>query len=129
MHDVPVIDPMTGMPALNPQTGMPLMDQQPITVPGWMPRDVDNIAIHKAIFARWMKSAEWAMIDIGMRTAATQYVKFLNDKEAEKQAKNSAMQSQQAQGFGAANAAKPQVSPMPSLPNPTPADNSQGAQQ
>jgi hypothetical protein len=83
-----------------------------------MPRDVDNIAIHKAIFARWMKSAEWAMIDIGMRTAATQYVKFLNDKEAEKAAQNAAQQSAQASAHGGANAAKNPVELMPSLPNP-----------
>jgi hypothetical protein len=117
MQDVPVLDP-AGMPAVDPMTGMPLTTQKPMSVPGWMPRDVDNIPIHKAIFARWMKSAEWAMIDIGMRTAATQYVKFLNDKEAETQAKNALMQGAQASGHGAANAAKQPVEPMPSLPNP-----------
>jgi hypothetical protein len=88
-----------------------------------MPREVDNIAIHKAIFARWMKSAEWAMIDVGMRVAAAQYVKFLTDKEAERAAKNAQLQSAQASAHGGANAAKNPAEPMPSLPNPTPADN------
>jgi hypothetical protein len=80
--DVPVTGP-DGLPALirrRPADDAP----EPTEVPGWMPREVDNIAIHKAIFARWMKSAEWAMIDVGMRAAAAQYVKFLTDKEAER---------------------------------------------
>jgi hypothetical protein len=127
MQDVPVTGP-DGLPAVDPMSGQPMMTQQAQTVPGWMPRDVDNIAIHKAIFARWMKSAEWPMIDVGMRTAATQYVKFLNDAEQQRAQKNAMMQSAQAEGFGAANAAQPQVKPMPSLPNPTPADNPAGAQ-
>jgi hypothetical protein len=129
MQDIPITDPLTGLPAIDPATGMPMVTQQPMTVPGWMPRDVDNIAIHKAIFARWMKSAEWAMIDIGMRTAATQYVKFLNDKEAEREAKNAMQQSAQASGHGAANAAKNPAEPMPSLPNPATQMTPEGAQQ
>lgn len=128
MQDIPVTGP-DGMPAIDPQTQQPVTRQSPQTVPGWMPRDVDNVPIHLAIFARWMKSAEWAMTDIGMRTAAVQYVAFLNQKQASDQAKNSVMQSAQAAAFGGANAAAPQVKPMPSLPNPATKNAPAGAPQ
>jgi hypothetical protein len=70
--DVPVTDP-TGMPVVDPMTGMPMMTKQLQEVPGWMPREVDNTAIHRAIFARWMKSAEWSRTSIELREAARLY--------------------------------------------------------
>jgi hypothetical protein len=74
--EVPVTDP-DGVPAIDPMTGAPMMRKEMIQVPGWMPREVDNTAIHKAIFARWMKSAEWGMLDPGMREAARLYWRAL----------------------------------------------------
>jgi hypothetical protein len=78
--EIPVTDPM-GMPAIDPVTGGPLTRKEMIEVPGWMPREVDNTAIHKAIFARWMKSAEWGMLDPGMREAARLYWRALDEEE------------------------------------------------
>jgi hypothetical protein len=70
--DVPVTDPM-GCRSSDPMTGMPLTRKQLQEVPGWMPREVDNTAIHRAIFARWMKSAEWARtsVDCARRLGCT----------------------------------------------------------
>ena len=112
--DGPQIDPATGAPQMQP--GQPQM--QTIEVPGWMPRQGDNIRIHKAVFAAWMKSADWMRADHGMREAARQYLRALDDLEAEEAARMQAQQTAAAQGLGAANAAKPQFSPMPSLANP-----------
>lgn len=115
--EIPVTDQM-GMPVPDPMTGQPLMRTEMQQVPGWMPREVDNVPIHKAIFARWMKSAEWPMLDPGMREAARLYWRALDDAEQKKMMQRQSEQSAQASGFGAANAAKTPAEPMPSLPNP-----------
>src|SRR4051812_41561756 len=116
--DVPVTMPDGVTPAIDPLTGAPMMRKEMIQVPGWMPREVDNTAIHKAIFARWMKSAEWGMLDPGMREAARLYWRALDEEDEKQMMKRQAAQSAQASGHGAANAAKNPVEPMPSLPNP-----------
>jgi hypothetical protein len=124
--EVPVTDPM-GMPVPDPMTGQPLTRTQMVEVPGWMPREVDNVAIHKAIFARWMKSAEWGMLDPGMREAARLYWRALDEEEQKRMMQRQALQSAQASGHGAANAAKNPVEPMPSLPNPSSEQNPEPA--
>jgi hypothetical protein len=111
----PILDQMTGLPQMQP--GQPTT--QTIEVPGWMPRQCDNTRIHKAVFASWMKSSDWMRTEAGMRESARQYWRALDDLEAEEAAKSQAQADAAAQGLGAANAAKPQFSPMPSLSNPS----------
>jgi hypothetical protein len=123
--EIPVTDPL-GMPVVDPVSGGPLMRKEMTQVPGWMPREVDNTAIHKAIFARWMKSAEWGMLDPAMREAARLYWRALDDEEQKRAEQRQVLQSAQASGHGAANAAKNPVEPMPSLPNPSPELNAEG---
>jgi hypothetical protein len=126
----PIMDPVTGQPAIDPATGAPQMGApgvQTIDVPGWMPREVDNIRVHKAEFAKWMKSADWQRIGPGEREAARLYWQALDNLEAEEAAKAQAQQDATAESAGAANAAKPSFKPMPSLPNPAKGDpGSQG---
>jgi hypothetical protein len=125
--EIPVTDPL-GMPAIDPVTGGPLTRKEMIPVPGWMPREVDNTAIHKAVFARWMKSAEWGMLDPGMREAARLYWRALDEEDQKRAQERQLLQSAQASGHGAANAAKSPVEPMPSLPNPAADANPEPAQ-
>jgi len=125
LKDIPlppqqIVDPVTGQvtmqPVVDPSTGLPMT--QTIEVPGWMPRPVDNTRIHKAEFAKWMKSADWQRLEPGMREAARQYWHALDSLEAEEAAKAQAQQMAMSQELGAANAAKPQFKATPSLPNP-----------
>jgi hypothetical protein len=108
---------------------MPLTRKQLQEVPGWMPREVDNTSIHRAIFARWMKSAEWSRTSVEMREAARLYVRALDEEEERRMMERAAQQSAQASGHGAANAAKSPVEPMPSLPNPSSEMNPEGPPQ
>ena len=116
-------DPMTGMAPVDPATGMPAM--QATEVPGWMPRDVDNVRVQKDVFAQWMKSTDWLTLEDGMREAARLYWMALDQLEQEANMKAQQQMTAQAQGLGEANAAKPSFSPMPSLPNPSTGDPAQ----
>lgn len=125
--EVPVIDPATDQPAIDPLMGGPLTQTRTVEEAGWMPRPVDNLRVHKAEFAKWMKSADWLRLDAGQREAARLYWVELDKLEQQEMAKAQAQQNAAAETQGASNAAKPQFSPMPSLPNPAKGDpQSQG---
>lgn len=110
-------DPVTGLPPVDPMTGMPVMMTEMIEVPGWMPREIDNVAVHQQVFADWMKSSEWNRLEPGMREAARQYWRALLELEKEEQARQAEAMSARAVEQGEFNAAKEQLpKPMPSLP-------------
>lgn len=115
--EVPMKGP-DGVPMLDPTTGAPLTTTETIEEAGWLPRPIDNVRIHKAVFAQWMKSSDWYRVEPGMREAARLYIVECDELEARESARVQAQQTAQAESLGASNAAKPQFSPMPSLPNP-----------
>lgn len=110
----PVVDPATGQPAIDPMSGQPAMQLVTVEVPGWMPREVDSIPVHKQVFSDWMKSADWNRLEPGMREAARQYWRALQQLEAEEQARQIQAQNAIAESQGMRNAAKEQgAKPMP----------------
>jgi hypothetical protein len=106
-------------------TGKPVMQE---TVPGWMPRPFDGISVFKRRFETFMKSDEWRNLDSKAQEATGVFYDALLRLEAQKSARDAAMQNQTAERLGAENAAKPQaVKPLPSLPSPGSADEGPGA--
>lgn len=88
----------------------------PSQPPSWMPRPFDNIAVHKAVFADWMKTSDYEMAPEPVKEAANLYWQGLEWLEAQKAARQAAMQAQMAQQLGMANASRSPVKGMPSLP-------------
>jgi hypothetical protein len=108
--NMPERPPFPGENAVD-ETGMPLM-----SVPGWMPRPIDNIPVQKARFADWMKTSDYDSLDPEMQQVAnTIYAGYLQ-VEAEQAAQAQAAEMAQAEDLGMGNAAKPQDKGMPSQP-------------
>lgn len=89
------------------------------TVPGWMPRPFDNVAIHKSIFEDWMCTRDYESAPPEVQHAADLYYQGLLSIEAEQQARAIEAQNAQAEQAGLANAARPgPVKQMPDRPSP-----------
>jgi hypothetical protein len=86
-------------------------------IPGWMPRSFDNIAVHKKVFADFMKTTDFSMSDPAVQEACTLYYDGLEQLEQAAAERQAIQQQQLAQGLGMANASRPQ-SPvaMPDVP-------------
>lgn len=83
-------------------------------VPGWMPREFDNVKIQKQVFERWMKSDEWDNLPPELQHASDLYYEGLKMLEAQQQAREAAAQAAMAEGLGMSNAAKgPSPKPLP----------------
>lgn len=89
-------------------------------VPGWMPRRFDRIEIHERIFERFFVSEEWEQLKPEQQHAGVLYYDAVQQIKAQKQAEELAAQAQMAEGLGAANAARPGLKPMPSMPGGQP---------
>lgn len=87
--------------------------------PSWMPRPFDNLAVHKAIFADWMKTSDYDLAAEPVKEAADLYWRGLEYLEAQRAAQQAAMQNAIAAQQGMTNAAAPQTKGMPSLPGVT----------
>ena len=96
--------------------GQPMRMEQGVEVPGWMPRRFDNLEVHKAIFADWMKTTDWDTAPPPVQEAANLYYEGLEQMQAEKAALEAQQQAEQAESLGMSNAAKPQDGP-PSMPD------------
>ena len=117
------IDPMTGIP------GPPQPQYlQATELPGWMPRQgIDNIGVHKTIFADWLKTMEYDRLPDEQKEAAHLYYAALLDLETKEAQRAMELQSQKAMEQGQMNAAKPQdeAAPLPSNPAPAGQNGSQ----
>jgi hypothetical protein len=100
-------DPVTGAP----QAAMTVQD-----VPWWMPTAADNVRVWKQVLATFTKTAEFQMLDPGMKAATFNIYDALLNNEMQQAARQQAMQTQMAQQLGSANAAAPQGKALPSLP-------------
>lgn len=87
-------------------------------VPSWAPREFDNVDVHKAVFEEWMKTPEYDDSDPVAQEAANLYYQALLWLEEQRDAREAAKQTEMAQQLGAANAARPTMAPMPSVPSP-----------
>lgn len=108
------IDPATGMEG-PPVEGPPVM----VDVPGWMPREFDDISVQLYVFTTWLKTPDASNLPPEMYEPAMLVYQGLKQIEAQQQAQQMAAQTAQAQELGAGNAAKPVApKPMPSTPSP-----------
>jgi hypothetical protein len=109
------VDPVTGLPPMDEETGEPIT-----TVPGWMPRPFDNIAVHKLVIEDWLKSQDYDMLPPDLQEAANTYYQQLLSLEQQNAIREAQMQQQMAEGLGMANASKPQkASPSPDQSKPS----------
>ena len=102
-----------GEEAIDPETGLPLEE-----VPGWMPREsVDNVAVHRAVFADWFKTDEWDSLPPEQKEASLLYFSALQQIEMREAQRAQELQAEQAMAQGMNNAAKPDMgTPQSSLP-------------
>jgi len=97
-------------PKENPATGE--AEQVPREkIPGWMPREFDNVTVQKDVFADWMKSTEYDDLDEPSQEAANTYYAALLEIEVKREAKAAERQQESAEALGMNNAAKPQGPP------------------
>lgn len=102
-------DPITGAPLVDPETN------EPLSYPGYMPDEQDNLQIWERVFSDWMKSDDYAsQNELAQRVARQVWngIQGLKMAAAQKQA---AMQNQLAEQQGMSNATRPpQPKPLPS---------------
>lgn len=111
-----MIDPMTGMEG-PPVQGPP----QTMDIPGWMPREFDDVSVQLYVFTTWLKTPDASSLPAHMYEVAMLVYQGFKQIEADQRAQQMAAQTAQAEQLGAGNAAKPQeAKPMPSTPSPTP---------
>jgi hypothetical protein len=119
--DMPERSETKANPAMpDPVTGQPTV--QVMQVPGWMPREFDDVEVQSWVFAGWMKTTEAASLPPDRYEVAMLIYQGLEQLKSQKQAQAAAAQTAQAEELGASNAAKPQpqeAKPMPSTPSPT----------
>lgn len=105
-------------PKENPETGE-VEEALREYIPGWMPRQFDNVKVQKDVFADWMKSTEYDDLDEPSQEAANMYYSALLEIEAKQAAEAAAAQEENAQALGMSNAGKPQgPPPMPDQTKP-----------
>lgn len=116
--NAPQIDPNTGQPLVDPNTGMPVTAPTPTTmmVPNWMPTENDSIPIWKRMFGDWMKTQEFADLDVSMQDMANKIWQAIEQQEQQKAARAQQAQQAQAMELGFQNAATPAVKGVPSQP-------------
>ncbi|HZA18915.1 MAG TPA: hypothetical protein VE645_18895 [Pseudonocardiaceae bacterium] len=118
----PLIDPATGQPVVNPETGVVATGEPKLAeIPGWMPREFDNVEVQKWVFETWLKTPDAANLEPEMHEVAMEVYRGFQSLEAQQQAQALAAQTAQAEELGMGNAAKPQSQdgkPMPSTPSP-----------
>jgi hypothetical protein len=86
-------------------------------VPAWMPRPFDNVAVHKAVFADWMKTQEFDTATPDVQEAAQLYYAGCEQIEQQQAFAAAQMQTAMAEQQGMQNAARPQDGkPMPDQP-------------
>jgi hypothetical protein len=87
--------------------------------PEWMPREFDNIAVHKQVFSDWMKTEDYERAEIPVQFAAQLYYQYLKQLEAMQAAEEAMRREQMAQGLGMQNAARPGTPPpLPTMTQP-----------
>lgn len=100
------------------------LTQQPTVIPGWMPREFDNLDVQMWVYENWLKSPDADRLPPEMHAVSMVIYKGMKDLQARAAQEAAMAQAQQAEQLGLDNAAKPQqAKPMPSTPSPT----SQGA--
>lgn len=87
-----VVDPMTG---------------GQVMVPGFMPNEVDNTEVWKAVFGDWMKTQEYEQLDSAGQEVARLVWGGLVGQQQKRQQDEALQQAAQAQALGSQNAAKP----------------------
>jgi hypothetical protein len=94
----------------------------PDGTPGWLPRQFDNIEVHKSVFEDWLKTSDYDGLPDPMKEVANLYYLALNDLEAAQAAREKMLATQAASDQGMMNAAKPQAPPvqgsLPAMPEP-----------
>jgi hypothetical protein len=117
VQNVPQTDPATGQPVLD-QNGQPVSVPTPVTmlVPNWMPTENDSIPIWKRMFGDWMKTQEFADLDIPMQDMANKVWQAIEMQEQQKAQRAQDAQQAQAVQLGSQNAATPAVKGVPSQP-------------
>jgi hypothetical protein len=101
-------DPLTGRPTMS--VGM---------VPGWMPREFDNVDVQMYVMETWLKSSDASRLSPELYEVAMLVYQGFKQLQSQQQAEAAAAQTAQAMALGEANAARPQSKPMPSTPSPT----------
>jgi hypothetical protein len=91
VQNAPQIDPATGQPALDPN-GSAGFGPTPTTmlVPNWMPTENDSIPIWKRMFGDWMKTQEFADLDVSMQDMANKVWQAIEMQEQQKAAAGAA---------------------------------------
>lgn len=88
---------------INPMTGTPGME-----VPGWMPREFDNISVHMQVMEDWMKTTDYENSPQETQHIADLYYAGLKQIKRDKEQEAAQQQMQMAEGLGMMNAGKPQ---------------------
>jgi hypothetical protein len=110
------LDPVTGQPGTH--------------VPGWMPREFDDVDTQIQVLEQWMKGSEFDRLNPGLQEAAYQIHEAMKGIQAQRRAEAQAQMAMQAEQQGLQNAGKDQpITPkaMPSLPAATGAGNNGGS--
>lgn len=90
----------------------------------WMPREFDNIAVHKHVFGDWMKTEDYERSPVPVRFAAQLYYEQLKQIEFQNAADEAMRREQMAEGLGMQNAARPGAPPaLPTMTQPGTAFN------
>jgi hypothetical protein len=76
--------------------------------PSWAPRRFDNLTVHLAVFAAWMKTEDYDAAAPEIQEAARLYYDACEFLQAQKQMEAAMAQAQEAEQLGMNNAAKPQ---------------------
>jgi hypothetical protein len=98
----------------DPMTGVPVV----MSVPSWMPRKWDDVAVQQWVLATWMKTPDFSSLAEHCQEVAVLVYEGFEQLQAAKQAKEMAAQADQAMQLGQSNAARPQEKSMPSTPAP-----------
>lgn len=109
------------MPDRTEMQPVPLPDgsttMQEMTVPAFMPNDVDNLSVWKQVFSNFMQSDSFERLDQGFQAVANEIWAGLDQLEMRRAQKKAQMEMQFAQQQGMGNAARPQMGmTSPSLP-------------
>jgi len=104
-------------PRFDPDKVDPATGQMGAEVPGWMPREFDNISVHMQVLEDWMKTTDYETAPQEVQHAADLYYGGLKQIKTEKEQEQAQAQAQMAEGLGMANAGKPQgAKPLPNRP-------------
>lgn len=108
---------------MQPRMEMDPMTGAPMVMPGWMPREFDNLDVQMWVYESWLKTPDFERLPPHLNDIAMTIYEGFKHLQAQAAQQAAMAQMAQAEQLGMDNAAKPQPDDgskqMPSTPSPT----------